>query len=187
MKIIVTIIPIELVANSHLSSFCPFLRTKSKNHVFRELVIQQREIFLFFAYSESRQNSCRIQQTFIKDFSYMLSFLFVLQFHGKTIFDEVIAFDPVLMNIFTNYILNKYMLFDDQGPPQLNDRVKLKIKKQKTFSLSKQKTKNLQFAITEFSEYITERKNQHNFQLSQSLNNPYENMDKDRQRYTGLF
>ena len=143
MKIIVTIIPIELVTNYLLSSFCPFLRTKSKNHVFRELVIQQREIFLFFVYSESRctSNSCRIQQTFIKDFSYVLSFLFVLQFHGKTIFDEVIAFDLVLMNIFTNYILNKYMFFDDQGPPQLNDRVKLKIKKQKIFSLSKHKNK----------------------------------------------
>ena len=31
---------------------------------------------------------------------------------------------------------------------------------------------NLQFAITELSGYIMERKNEYNFQLSQSLNNP---------------
>ena len=31
---------------------------------------------------------------------------------------------------------------------------------------------NLQFAITELSDYITERKNEYNFQLSQSLNKP---------------
>ena len=31
---------------------------------------------------------------------------------------------------------------------------------------------NLYFAITESSDYITERKNEYNFQLSQSLNNP---------------
>ena len=33
MKIIVTIIPTDLVKNSLLSSFCPFLQTKNKNQV----------------------------------------------------------------------------------------------------------------------------------------------------------
>ena len=33
-------------------------------------------------------------------------------------------------------------------------------------------TQTLDFAITELSSYITERKNENNFHLSQSLNNP---------------
>ena len=33
MKIIVTIIPTDLVTNSLLSTFCPFLQTKNKNQV----------------------------------------------------------------------------------------------------------------------------------------------------------
>ena len=83
------------------------------------------------------------------------------------------------MNIFTNYIPNKYKSFDDQDPPWMNDRIKSKI--QQKNSLFKQYVKNgktahdyqnLQFAITELSVYITERKNEYNFQLSQSLNNP---------------
>ena len=47
MKIIVTIIPTDLVANSLLSFFCPFLQTKNKNHVFSKFVICYQEIFVF--------------------------------------------------------------------------------------------------------------------------------------------
>ena len=61
----------------------------------------------------------------------------------------------------------------------MNDRIKSKI--QQKNSLFKQYLKNgkiahdyqnLQFAITKMSDYVTERKNEYNFQLSQSLNNP---------------
>ena len=71
MKIIITIILTDLVTNSLLSSLCPFLQTKNKNQVFSKLLVRYREIFLFFVYSESRYTSkpCRIQQTFIKEFS----------------------------------------------------------------------------------------------------------------------
>ena len=71
------------------------------------------------------------------------------------------------------------MSFHDQDLPWMNDRIKSKI--QQKNSLFKQYVKNvktehdyqnLQFAITELSDYIMERKNQYNFQLSQSLNNP---------------
>ena len=91
MKIIVTTIPIDLVTNSLLSSFCPFLQTKNKNQVSsrqvgglvtRNISVFCLQRFLFFVYSESRSASkpYRIQQTFIKEFSYLL-FLFVLWFH----------------------------------------------------------------------------------------------------------
>ena len=39
MKIIVTIIPANLVTSSPGSLFCPFIETKSKNQMFSELVV----------------------------------------------------------------------------------------------------------------------------------------------------
>ena len=38
-KIALTVIPTDLVRNSLLSSFCPFLQTKNKNQVFSKLVV----------------------------------------------------------------------------------------------------------------------------------------------------
>ena len=38
MKMIVTIIPTDLVTNSLSSLFCPFIETTNKNHIFRKLV-----------------------------------------------------------------------------------------------------------------------------------------------------
>ena len=88
MRIFGTIIPIDLVTNSLLPSFCLFLQTKNNNQVFIKMVVWQREIFLLFVYSESRFTSkpCQIRQTnSIKEISYLL-FMFVLQFHASTIF-----------------------------------------------------------------------------------------------------
>ena len=39
MKIIITIIPTDLVANLFFSFFCPFLQTTNKNLVFSKLVV----------------------------------------------------------------------------------------------------------------------------------------------------
>ena len=57
MRVTATIISTDLVTNSLLSSFCPFLQTKHKHHVFSKLVIWQQEMFLVFVYSESRSTS----------------------------------------------------------------------------------------------------------------------------------
>ena len=48
-------------------------------------------------------------------------------FLNKTVHDQVLALDQVVMKMFTNYIPNKYNLFDDQDPPWMNDRIKSKI------------------------------------------------------------
>ena len=48
MKIIVIIIPRDLVINLRLSSFGPFLQTKNKSRVYRKLLMWKREIFLVF-------------------------------------------------------------------------------------------------------------------------------------------
>ena len=69
------------------------------------------------------------------------------------------------MNIFTNYVPNKHKSFDDQDPPWMNDRIKLKIKQKN--SVFKEYVKNgktahvcqnLQFAITELSELYNGKK-----------------------------
>ena len=52
-------------------------------------------------------------------------------FLKKTGHDQVLAFDQVLMHIFTNYVPNKYKSFDDQDPPWMNDCTKSKIQQKK--------------------------------------------------------
>ena len=83
------------------------------------------------------------------------------------------------MNIFTNYIPNKYKSFDDQEPhgwmtalSQKSNKKNSLFKQYGTNGKTTHDYQNLQFAITELSGYIMERKNEYNFQLSQSLNNP---------------
>ena len=68
--------------------------------------------FCFFDYSESRSatNPCRIQQTFIEEFSYML-FLFVLQFHA---YIQEKYFSCRIRNITIGYIprmLSKFIFY----------------------------------------------------------------------------
>ena len=77
LKIILTLIATNLVKNSFLSLFCPFIKNINKNQVFSKLVVLQQEIVLLFVYNESCSTSkvCRIQYTFIKGFSYMLLLL----------------------------------------------------------------------------------------------------------------
>ena len=73
MKISVTISFADLVTNSCLPLFLCLLRNQNKNQNVSN-----------FVYSESCSTSkqCRIQQTFRKEFSYLM-FLFVLQFYDK--------------------------------------------------------------------------------------------------------
>ena len=78
MKIIATIIPTDLVTKLLLSSSYPFLQTKTRIW-FSTSWWSGNEKYLFFVYSElqSTSKTCRIQLTFMQEFSYML-FLFVL-------------------------------------------------------------------------------------------------------------
>ena len=64
-------------------------------------------------------------------------------------------------------------------PSWMNERIKSKIQQKNSLFTQYVKNgktspdyQNLQFAITELLDYITERKIEYNFQLSESLNNP---------------
>ena len=61
-------------------------------------------------------------------------------FLNKTIHDQVLDFDQVLMNIFTKYVPNKYKYVDNQDPPWMNDHIKSKIHQKN--SLFRQNIKN---------------------------------------------
>ena len=49
-------------------------------------------------------------------------------FQNKTVHKQVFIFNETLMNIFSNFIPNKYITFDDRDPPWMNDFVKTKTK-----------------------------------------------------------
>ena len=48
--------------------------------------------------------------------------------HNKTIHKHVSIFNEILINIFSNFIPNKYITSDDRDPPWMNDFVKTKIR-----------------------------------------------------------
>ena len=57
-------------------------------------------------------------------------------FLNKNVYEQVSIFKNTLMNIFTNYIPNKYITIDDRDPPWMNETLKNKIKLKKTLHKS---------------------------------------------------
>ena len=45
-------------------------------------------------------------------------------FMNKTVHEQVTIFNTILMNIFSNYIPNKYIIIDDQDPPWMTKAIK---------------------------------------------------------------
>ena len=57
MKMIVNLIPANLVTTSLLSLFHPFIETRNNNQISSKLLVWYREIVLLFVFSESRSAS----------------------------------------------------------------------------------------------------------------------------------
>ena len=113
-KIIVTVIPTNLVTSLLSFLFCPFIEIKNKIQIFSKLVVWYREIVLLSIYSESRSTSnvCQIEQSFVKGFSCML-FLVVLQFHDYSFFFFFRSFNfshNVKFTPFTTKYRNKIII-----------------------------------------------------------------------------
>ena len=47
MKTTVTLIPTNIVPNLLSYFFCPVVKTKTKNHIFRKLVVSKQKIIIF--------------------------------------------------------------------------------------------------------------------------------------------
>ena len=108
---------------------------------------------------------------FIKTFH--SSNLSQIKWYPRSIFNET------LMNIFSNFIPNKYITFDDRDPPWMNDFVKSKIKFKNqlynTYIKNSYKDNDynmLHEAINEVSKIISKRKEEYHYHLASKLNNP---------------
>ena len=83
------------------------------------------------------------------------------------------------MNVFRNYVPNKYITIDDKDPVWMNENIKSKIKTKNL--LFKQYIQNGRFEsdfvflenlITEINELISSTKNLYYEKLAKKLNNP---------------
>ena len=54
-------------------------------------------------------------------------------FFNKIVHEQVSVFNNTLMNIFSNYILHKFVTIDDKNPPWMNKKIKNKVIKKTTF------------------------------------------------------
>ena len=56
-------------------------------------------------------------------------------FSNKNTHEQVAIFNDILMNIFSNYIPNKYVTIDDRDPPWMTEKIKNKINLKRSLSL----------------------------------------------------
>ena len=100
-------------------------------------------------------------------------------FDSKNINEQVIALNETILNVFRNYVPNKYITIDDKDPVWMNENIKPKIKTKNL--LFKQYIQNGRFEsdfvflenlITEINELISSAKNLYYENLAKELNNP---------------
>ena len=100
-------------------------------------------------------------------------------FFNKNVHQQVYIFNKTLMNIFSNFIPNKYVTFNDKDPPWMTNYLKHKIHCKNSLYLKylKHGKRNcdyieLQRSIEEVSEDISKSKEQYYDCLAKKLNNP---------------
>ena len=93
--------------------------------------------------------------------------------------EQVVIFNQTLMNMFSNYIPDKFITTDDKDPPCMNEHIKRKTKDKKVACKSfGTNNKNydgylkVQTISTELSKMILKRQNDYHRQLSGKLNDP---------------
>ena len=97
--------------------------------------------------------------------------------------------NSIILNVFTNYVSNKFITIDDKDPSWMTDFTKSKIERRnsvyKTFQNSSKNLaeyNTLQQAIIEVSDLIYEKKNDYYNALAKKLSDPktssktYENL-----------
>ena len=89
-------------------------------------------------------------------------------FLNKNFPKQVSIFDKTLMNIFTNYIPNRYITIDDRDPPWMNEIIKNKVKLKKSLHKSNN-FMEIQKLLT--ADMILKRKGKYYHHLSLKLNN----------------
>ena len=90
-------------------------------------------------------------------------------FLNKNTHEQAAIFNDILMNIFSNYIPNKYVTINDRDPPWMIEKIKNKINLKRSLSKSN-KFIEIQMWSTEISTMILERKEKYYHDLSMKLN-----------------
>ena len=85
---------------------------------------------------------------------------------NKNVHEQVSTFNTTLMDIFSNYIPNKYITVDDKTPPWMTEAIKNKINLKKSLSRSKNFI-GIQNLAIEISELISIRKKEYYNKISQ--------------------
>ena len=87
--------------------------------------------------------------------------------------------NETILNVFRNYVRNRYITIDDKNPEWMNETIKSKIKTKK--KLQKQYIDDgriksdfvfIETLITEINDLITSTKNLYYKNLAKGLNNP---------------
>ena len=91
-------------------------------------------------------------------------------FMNKTVHEQVTTVNTILMNIFSNYIPNKYIIINDKyRPSTMTIAIKDKINSKKSLCTSK-KLIELQNLAFDISEMISIRKDEYSDHLSKKIN-----------------
>ena len=91
-------------------------------------------------------------------------------FMNKTVHEQVTTVNTILMNIFSNYIPNKYIIINDKyRPSTMTIAIKDKINSKKSLCTSKKLTE-LQNLAFDISEMISIRKDEYSDHLSKKIN-----------------
>ena len=100
-------------------------------------------------------------------------------FDQKAINAQVSAFNETILNVFRNYVPNKYITIDDKDPAWMNENIKTKIKEKNTFYqkyIENERSGSdfilLEKLITELNDLIFSTKTLHYENLAKKLNNP---------------
>ena len=100
-------------------------------------------------------------------------------FDYKNIDSQVMTLNETILNVFRNYVPNKYITIDDKDPVWMTETIKLKIKTRD--KLYKQYVENGRFEsdviiietlITEINDLVTSTKDLYYNNLAERLNNP---------------
>ena len=100
-------------------------------------------------------------------------------FDQKAINVQVTAFNEIILNVFRNYVPNKYITIDDKDPVRMNENIKTNIKEKNTFHQKDIENGRfesdlilLEKLITELNDLIFSTKTLYYENLAKKLNNP---------------
>ena len=98
-------------------------------------------------------------------------------FLGKNVHQQVEIFNKTLLNIFHNYMLNKFILCDDKEPPWINEEIKSLIHRKNSLYQRQRKSGSIDYtslnALTiDISNAISSSKLKYHERLTNKLNVP---------------